>query len=77
MRLYLNIRSGNTLIRDPDGEEFTSLKEARQEAACSARELIAEDLKSGRPFNDRSFEISDITGNVISTLTFSDALPRD
>lgn len=76
MRFYLNMRLRGTLIDDPDGEEFASLAEAREEAVQSAREIMAEALKSGRPLGGWTFEISDEAGNVMLTLPFEEALPQ-
>ena len=48
MRYYFHILTDQERLRDPDGEEFSSLAVARTEATQCARDLIAERLRCGR-----------------------------
>jgi hypothetical protein len=48
MRYYLHVLRERERLRDYDGEEFSSLASAREEAIQSARDLIAEELRCGR-----------------------------
>jgi hypothetical protein len=48
-RFFLHIRDHSTLIEDLEGADFTDLSAAIEEAAASARDLMAERLKAGEP----------------------------
>src|SRR5262245_17046057 len=50
MRYFLHIFTGSKVIADPEGAEFEDLAAAEAEAVLSARDLIAEELRCGRPF---------------------------
>ena len=49
MRYYLHMVTDAELIRDPEGAEFPDLEAAVTEAVQSGRDLIAEELRQGRP----------------------------
>ena len=73
-RFYMNIRHGDELLADDEGQEFSSLDEARAEAVMSARELMAEKVASGKkPANSR-FEITDASGRLVLTMPFWEAI---
>lgn len=77
-RFFFNVRyrpglSG--LAEDQDGDELTSVEEARTHALSMARDLIA-----GEPFAiiddwmDCSFEVVDEAGHLLLMVPFSDAM---
>jgi len=47
MRYYFHLLTERERLRDPDGDEFSTLDAAREEATQSARDLIAEHIRSG------------------------------
>lgn len=53
MRYFFHIRHGETLIEDPDGEEFASLEAPHAEAVAAAREIMAYMLLAGRAVDGR------------------------
>jgi glucose-6-phosphate-specific signal transduction histidine kinase len=71
--LYLiNIVKGKSQVRDPEGAEFADLQAARLEAEQTARDLAAEELRSGKPVPaDWTVEVTDHIGNVVATIPFS------
>jgi hypothetical protein len=78
MRLFLNVRNpgGDTTI-DPDGEEFETLRQAEAEARATARDLMADALRSALPVGlDRVIELVDGTGETIASVTFEEAFVR-
>lgn len=75
MRYHLNIRNGSDLIEDWEGAEHPDLESAVREAIASARDMLAECLRSGSPFGDRKFEIRDENYQLVHVLPFVDALP--
>ena len=61
-RFYMNIREGDTLIEDPEGQDFPSLAQAHREAIMSARELMSSRVAAGKNPNHSKFEITDEAG---------------
>lgn len=49
MRCFLHIDKGDTFIRDEEGAEYTDLVAALVDGRQSARELVMEELRMGRP----------------------------
>lgn len=74
-RYHLLTRCGDVLLPDDEGEEYSSLDEARTEALESARELMAERLRSGRPLNvaNSSMEIYGEDGALRCIVPFASA----
>lgn len=69
-RYYFHIRKGTELIHDPEGIDFVDTKAAFQEAINAAREIVAERILKGEPFDGEGFEVVDHQGNPAFTLTF-------
>jgi CheY-like chemotaxis protein len=77
-RYFLHVRDGDARLADPDGANFIDLASARAEAIESARELIAECVRTGSPMGlHRVFDIANSSGQVLATVPFSDAIARD
>jgi hypothetical protein len=78
MRLFLNVRnpSGDTTV-DPDGEDFDTLDQAEAEAKATARDLMADALRSALPVGlDRVIEVVDDAGEIVASVTFEEAIIR-
>jgi hypothetical protein len=72
MRYFIHIVTDQERIVDPDGGEFTDLASAREEASQSARDLMAEELRKGRPVPFTWLvQVADDGGNVLLTLPFA------
>ena len=77
-RFYLHICDRGSKIEDDEGYEFANVDAAREEALESARELMASDLREGKPLRlDRSFVVSDDGGMDLFTVQFRDALASE
>jgi hypothetical protein len=63
-------------INDPEGEEFETLADARQDAIEGIRQMLANEVLNGQvPVTaHRSIEICDATGRVLDVVTFEEAL---
>jgi hypothetical protein len=72
--LYLHLRDGDTLLKDPEGREFRSLDEARTEAILSARELMSAKVLAGKKPTHSRFEIADYDDNVVLVVWFEEAI---
>lgn len=74
-RYFFDIRSGEVLNKDLEGEEHETLSSAENEAIQSAREMMAEAIKSGRSTaKGKVFELTDVKGQVLSSIAFTDVL---
>jgi len=72
MRYFIHIVTGKERLIDPDGGEFADLASARAEASQSAREVMAEELRCGRPVPfDWQAQVADHEGNVLLRLAFA------
>ena len=73
MRYFIHIVTDQERIVDPEGAEFSDLATARTEAGQSARDLMAEELRSGRsvPFGWRA-QLADEEGTILATLPFAE-----
>jgi hypothetical protein len=74
--LFLNVRDGDFLVKDPEGTEFADLEAARAEALAAARDMLGDKIKSDRVQDSRQYEITDDTGRVLATVPLMDALKR-
>jgi len=76
-RFYLHIRDGESWLDDIDGIEAANLDLALEEAALSAREILAELVVEGRVIGDRSFEVFGEDGSLLAVLPFRQELRID
>jgi len=76
MRCFIHIVNDTKFIRDWEGEDFSDRQEAAQEAAQVARDLMAEELRKGKPLPIRwkgLLTLADDT--VLMSLPFSQLIP--
>ena len=74
-RFHMNIRKGDELLEDWEGQVFPSLSEARTEAVRSARELMAARMAAGKmPDGHTKFEIVDESGKIVLVMPFEEAI---
>ena len=72
MRYFIYIITDQERLVDPDGCEFTDLESARAEANQSARDLMAEELRRGRPVPiSWKAQLADDDGKILLTLPFA------
>jgi ribosomal protein S1 len=76
-RYYFHIRDNDLLRTDPEGEEFSSVEKAIEEAALAARELLAEKVRNGDLVDGQVFEIADEHGTVVRTFPLKSVLRLD
>jgi hypothetical protein len=67
---------GTRLGDDGGAQKFDSLEDARLEALTSLRELAAEAIRVGRPFEYSSIEITDEQGAKLAAVLASEACPQ-
>jgi hypothetical protein len=80
-RFYINFRNrdlstGKLIIaNDDDGIELPGLEEARAAAMVSAREVLADNIKSNSPHPIESIFITDQAGQEVMTIRANDVVP--
>jgi hypothetical protein len=76
-QFFIHLVDGPTSVMDEEGYEFADIEDARREAVESARDLMASNLRDGKPLGlHRSFRIMDDSGALLDEVTFDDAVPR-
>lgn len=70
---YLNVRDGETLIRDPNPYYFPTAQDARDAAVKAMREMIANENTSA--IDRKQIEIADETGHAVAVVHRYDAVP--
>jgi hypothetical protein len=74
-RFHFHFKRGPELFRDDEGAEFPDIAAAREEALASARELLANVLRTPDKHPPECFIIADADGRELATVNFRDALP--
>jgi hypothetical protein len=75
-RFYFHLRAGDELMPDDEGIDLPDFSAAQHEALLSARELLAEAIKSGKPEVPEEFVIADESGRELDTVPLATVLPR-
>lgn len=74
LRFYLHV-CNEARAPDNEGIELPDLDAARVSAIQGAREMIAEEILSGRPVSRRHcIEITDADGEILHTVLFGDVV---
>jgi len=72
MRGYIHIVTDTERVVDPDGQQFESLASAVGEARQCARDLMAEEVRQGRPLPlNWRVQVADQEGCILATLKFA------
>jgi hypothetical protein len=74
-RFYFHMRSGEKLLADQDGSDWPDFAAAHQEAVASARQIVADAIRSGRENIPEAFVIADSEGRELETVLLSVVLP--
>ena len=76
-RFYFHLRSGGNIAKDDEGSELADLAAARKEALATAREIVADAVKSGKNGTPDCMIIADDHGSELMTVPMKDALPDE
>lgn len=71
---YFNIRTGSSLVEDPEGATYPGLQAARSAAIAKARDMIVEGGQKGDDRRSWRVEIMDRANQHVLTVGFSEAL---
>jgi hypothetical protein len=75
-RFYLHIKAGGDLHCDEEGIELPSVDAARREALQTARELLADAIKAGKPTVPDALVIADKDGRTLEVVPLTSVLPE-
>ncbi|HEX4736097.1 MAG TPA: hypothetical protein VH331_00890 [Allosphingosinicella sp.] len=75
VRYYLHFRDGTDESLDPEGREFSDIQAVRRAALEGARDVIANEIKSGGVMDLRyRIEVENEAGTIVHRLAFKDAV---
>jgi len=72
-RYYCHVEDEDHRIKDLEGMELNGLGAVREEALQSARQLMSEDILSGRRADGRRFVVTDEGGLIVAVIPFAEA----
>jgi hypothetical protein len=75
-KFFFNFRNGNTIAKDELGVDFPSLEDARQAALGSAREMVAESIRTNSSRPVEAVIVTDEGGRELLTISARDVLPE-
>ena len=74
-RFYFHVRSGENIMSDDEGTECADVNAAREEALATARDVLADAIRSSKNETPDCFIIADANGRELMTVPFNEALP--
>jgi hypothetical protein len=75
-KYFFHMRDGPRPIDDDEGMELPSPERARAEGVATARELLADAIKSGAELGFDAVVIADERGDEIATVRLGEVLPK-
>lgn len=75
-KFFFNFRNGNGIAKDELGVDLPSLEDARQAALDSAREMVAESVKTNSSSPVEAVIVTDEVGRELLTIRANDVLPE-
>ena len=75
-RFYFHLQDGGELIPDLEGTDLPNCDAARQEALQSAREILSDAIRAGKPKAPEAFVIADEAGRTLDVVPLSLVLPE-
>jgi hypothetical protein len=73
-KYYFNIADESGFIRDEEGMDLPNLAAAQSEAEESARELLANAIRSQKEVDGRQVSLTDKSGSVLQAVKLRDML---
>jgi hypothetical protein len=75
-KFFINYQSGDLIAKDDEGQDYPGLEEARSAALASAREILADNIRSatGNPLD--AVIITNESGVELMMISAKDVLPK-
>ncbi len=75
-KFFIGFRRGNDFAADDEGQDFPGLDQAHAAALASAREIVADNIKSATNNPWDAVIITSESGDVLMTIAARDVLPK-
>jgi hypothetical protein len=75
-KFFINFQNANRLVKDDTGIDLPSLEQARETALISAREILADNIKSGAKNPMEAIIVTDESGQELMAISANDLLPE-
>jgi hypothetical protein len=75
-RFYIHFQNGDVIAKDDEGQEFSGLEQAKENALASAREILADNVKGEAKNPIRAVMIANADGQTVLTIPAKDILPE-
>ncbi len=76
-QFYFHIQGCDDLVKDDEGIDLADVAEAKSEAIESARDILADAIRSGKEFDyTKAFVIADEQGRHLMSVPLTDAIPK-
>ncbi|CAN7543735.1 hypothetical protein LJR220_004909 [Bradyrhizobium sp. LjRoot220] len=75
-RFFINYRSGDLVAKDDEGQDYPSLEQARSAALLSAREILADNIRSATPNALDAVIITNESGAEVMMISAKDVMPK-
>lgn len=75
-RFFINYRHGDLIAEDDEGQDYPGLEEACSAAVASARELLADNIRSATNSPLDAVIIKNESGDQLMMISARDVLPK-
>ena len=75
-KYFINYQSGDLIAKDDEGQDYPGLEEARSAALASAREILADNIRSATPNPLDAVIITNESGVELMMISAKDVLPK-
>jgi hypothetical protein len=75
-RFFINYRRGDQIAKDDEGRDYPSLDDVRSAAMASARELLADNIRSATQSPLDAVIITNESGDELMMISVKDILPK-
>ena len=72
VQFFFNLRDGEYIEKDTVGIDLPDVATARQQGKSAVHDLMLEQVASGSPIGDQTFEVCDKDGNMLFSLRFKE-----
>jgi hypothetical protein len=75
-KFFINYQSGDLIAKDDEGQDYPGLEEARSAALASAREILADNIRSATGNVLDAVIITNESGVELMMISAKDVLPK-
>jgi uncharacterized protein DUF6894 len=75
-RFYINFRTAGRIVLDDVGQDLPGLEEAKATATASAREILADNIRTNDDATLEAVIIANEQGEELATIAAKDVLPN-